>query len=140
MTKHDNKTIINNSFISERKSIRLVEPIINNLRKELDIPDEKFYNILISVTEAVNNAIIHGNKCCNSKKVNLDIYVENNIIKIIVEDEGLGFEPNKIADPRHPENLFKTGGRGVFLIKELSDKYDISSSECGSKIIMEFIL
>jgi len=136
----ENKIIISNTFPSERKSIKLVEPIINDLKQKLNIPDEKFYNILISVTEAVNNAIIHGNKCSNSKKVLFNIIFENNIIKIIVQDEGLGFEPEKIADPRHPDNLFKTGGRGVFLIKELTDKSEFTSTESGTKISMDFIL
>ncbi len=139
MTKQ-NKIIINKTFPSERKSIKLVEPIINDLKQRLNIPEDKFYNILISVTEAINNAIIHGNRCCCTKYVFFNITVKDKIIKIEVIDQGCGFEPENVADPRHPENLFKTGGRGVFLIKELSDNSEFISSESGTKISMEFHL
>lgn len=131
---------IKKTFSSERKSIKLVEPIISDLKQRLNIPDEKYYNILISVTEAVNNAIIHGNKCCCGKSVDFLIDADSNHIHIEVSDEGSGFEADKVADPRHPDNLYKTGGRGVFLIRELSDSSDFYNTECGAKIVMEFIL
>ncbi len=135
---NNNGFIIEKSFISDRKSIKLVEPFIANIKNDYNIADEKYYNILIAVTEAVNNAIIHGNKCCCSKFVNLQLEIENSFLIISVQDQGSGFDPEKVADPREPENLFKTGGRGVFLIKELSDDIEVSSNSCGGKIVMKF--
>lgn len=134
------KIQIKNTFVSERKSIKLVEPIISDLKQRLNIPDEKYYNILIAVTEAVNNAIIHGNKCSCGKLVDFNINIENSLVHIEVSDQGSGFEADKVADPRHPDNLYKTGGRGVFLIRELSDNSEFFNTECGAKIVMEFKL
>ena len=99
---------------------------------------DKYYNILIAVTEAFNNAIIHGNKCNNDKKVGFDIIADEESIQIVIKDEGKGFNPDNLADPREPENLMKDSGRGVFLIKELSDECDFMHTSTGTSVKMVF--
>ena len=71
--------------------------------------------------EALSNAIMHGNKCDEELKVHVRIYISNSRIVIQVEDQGEGFIPESIEDPRDRENIYKGSGRGVFLIKELMD-------------------
>jgi serine/threonine-protein kinase RsbW len=123
---------------SEKKSIGYVEPLIHLISEVIDLPMERYYNILIAVTEAVNNAIIHGNKLDPKKKVTISLIVAQNQIDVIVMDQGAGFDPSKVADPRQTENLLKENGRGVFLIKELSNDCDICSSIGGTKVKMLF--
>jgi serine/threonine-protein kinase RsbW len=116
----------------------MVEPYFFELKDELKIKDELFYNMLIAVTEAVNNAIIHGNKCNPQKIVNIQIEVINRDITVIISDEGSGFDPNNVADPREPENLLKANGRGVFLIKELTENYQFDITQFGTTVKMNF--
>ena len=137
MTKmKDEKLIL--ELPSERKSINEVEPALSGFRKKYNIRDDVYYNILIAFTEAVNNAIIHGNKLNVKKKVSFSIEKNLDELLICVSDEGLGFNPQQVADPRHPENILKDNGRGIFLIKELSSSVEFNISEKGSVIIMHF--
>ncbi len=137
----DNQIIkIQEEYDSEKKTILNVEPLINNLKDKLEIPLEKYYNILIAVSEAVNNAIIHGNKLNKDKKIKIEINANNEQVDVIIHDEGEGFEPDELADPRNPENLLKDSGRGVFLIKELSDKAEFLHSENGTDVLMTFYI
>lgn len=129
---------VSESLISEKKSIMLIEPMINKLRDNIPLTLEKYYNILISVTEAVNNAIIHGNHCNSEKLVKVKLQATKNVITITITDEGKGFNPDELDDPREPENLYKEHGRGVFLINELTDSCKINIYPEGTEIIMNF--
>jgi serine/threonine-protein kinase RsbW len=86
--------------------------------------------------EAVNNAIMHGNKYDPEKKVTVVINCRGQNMKIIVEDEGPGFKPGEIPDPTRPENIENLAGRGVFLMSKLADK--IEFSEKGNQVTMQF--
>lgn len=123
---------------SEKTSITKIEPVLSEIKKEHNIPDENFYNIMIAVTEAVNNAIIHGNKQNPNKKVNFSIEANEQLINITIEDQGEGFNPNELEDCLKPENLLKDGGRGVFIIKELMDSVQIQNTGNGTKLKMTY--
>lgn len=115
---------------SHPQSVAKIEPFVKELTAVLRIRQEKFPDILISLTEAVNNAITHGNKNDQNKFVNIKVHENNNRLCVSVKDEGCGFNPEVIPDPTAPENLECCGGRGVFLIKELSDKVHYSDNGC----------
>ena len=125
---------------SSTKSVQEIEPMLRELRNYVDIPDDVFYNILISATEAVNNAIIHGNRYDEKKKVIIRVVLKDHKMIIEVRDEGSGFEPEKLKDPRDPENLLKANGRGVFLIKTLMDDVEYLIDEKGTKLKMSMDL
>ena len=107
---------------SVRKNISQVERFLHSLPGFQYLEQSKYFNALIAVTEAVNNAIIHGNKCDESKVVTLSARVSESEITISIRDSGEGFDPYIIPDPRRKENLLKDGGRGVFLITSLVDE------------------
>jgi len=94
--------------------------------------------MLIAVTEAVNNAIIHGNKCNPQKEVIISIEGKTEEIIITIKDHGGGFDPSMVADPRQPENLLKEHGRGIFLMKEISDQLSFRSNKSGTIVILNF--
>lgn len=110
-------------FQSLPENLTLVEDFIENICDENDIRPDVFGNILVSVTEAVNNAIYHGNQSNKDLFVNLNCIIDKDLGKIsfIVKDEGNGFDYNNLPDPTAPENITMIGGRGVFLIKQLAD-------------------
>lgn len=125
-------------FNSDVENIILVEKFIEDIAKEYSINEEMYGNILISVTEAVNNAIIHGNKLDDNKFVNVECYINTNELKFKIIDQGIGFDFNNIADPTLAENILKPDGRGVFLIKNLSDELQFLNN--GSVIEIKFNL
>ena len=93
---------------------------------------------MISVTECISNAIIHGNQLDKKKLVHLELTLEADLLLFTIQDEGSGFDHNGLKDPTAPENIEKPGGRGIFLIKHLSD--DVKFEENGTKTILSFYM
>jgi len=108
---------------SDPKNIARIQPFLEGVRKDCDVCEEVFGNILVSITEAVTNAILHGNNGDETKTVEIRMERQgNNRLGFFIKDQGCGFNYKKIPDPTRPENLLKIGGRGVFLMRELSDE------------------
>ena len=107
---------------SQPESIGQVEKIIDNLRSTYDVSEDMFGNMLVAITEAVTNAIYHGNKSDPTKNVHIQYQIKNNNLSFVVADEGPGFDYYNLPDPTAPENLEKECGRGIFLMKHLTDQ------------------
>lgn len=124
---------------SDPNNLIKVEKYLNKLKTEYNICDDRFPDILISITEAVNNAIIHGNKVDVNKKVNIRTRNEDTTLYITVSDEGKGFCVEEIADPRCPENIAKCGGRGVMIMQELCDRLQYRKNGSSVQLIFNRI-
>jgi serine/threonine-protein kinase RsbW len=120
------------------ENIRMIESFIDNAKDRFHLDDDIYGNIMIAVTEAVNNAIKHGNNNNKSKNVELSLSMEESMIKFVIKDEGGGFNYDKLPDPTAPENLEKPGGRGIFLMKHLSD--EVQFRENGSIVELSFYM
>lgn len=120
------------------ENIRIIESFIDNTKDQFDLDDDIYGNIMIAVTESVNNAIRHGNKGDSNKMVRLTMVLSDMMIKFIVEDQGPGFDYINLPDPTAPENLDKINGRGIFLIRHLCDEVNFSDS--GKKVELGFYL
>jgi len=108
---------------SKLESITTVENFIDNLSDKYNFSEETYANVLTCLSEAVINAIVHGNKQDETKKVYLNLeVVENKRLIFTIADEGAGFDYNNLPDPTSPENLENYSGRGVFIIKKLADQ------------------
>ena len=107
---------------SIKENVSVVESFIENVGEKIKIEESIYGNVLVSVTEAVNNAIVHGNKEDKTKKVRLGLKKNKKSVRFVVEDEGVGFDHDNLPDPTSPKNLDKVKGRGIFLIRSLSDK------------------
>ena len=106
------------------ENIRMIESFIDNAKERFHLDDDIYGNIMIAVTEAVNNAIKHGNASDKTKNVHLSLSLDESMIRFVVKDEGGGFDFQNLPDPTSPENIEKPGGRGIFLMKHLSDEVD----------------
>ena len=122
---------------SSPNAIRRVENFVQELADKYMLSPEVYPNVLISLTEAVNNAICHGNRYDEKKFVNIALMETWSGIAIRVSDEGTGFNPVNIPDPTTKENITKLGGRGVFLIRELAD--DVNFLNEGRTVEMHFL-
>jgi len=121
---------------STPSQIRFIESYVSNLKRTCNFNQEVYDNILISVTEAVNNAIIHGNEKDENKFVRVNCDQRQQEVIIRISDEGRGFNPHEVADPTLPQNVACCGGRGVFIMKQLSD--EIKFLDSGRTVEMHF--
>lgn len=129
---------INIQIPSLSENIRIVESFIDNARDQYNFNDDIYGNIMIAVTESVNNAIVHGNKSDKNKNVTLSLQLQENEVKFTVEDEGPGFQYENLPDPTAPENLEKPSGRGIFLMKNLCDEVKFDNE--GKKVELSFYI
>jgi serine/threonine-protein kinase RsbW len=124
---------------SKPENLELVENFVNTFSYEIGINKKKIPGLLLSMTEAVTNAIKHANKYDVNKKVFIDVCVEKNKLILKIKDQGKGFDPDTIPDPTEPENLLKDSGRGLFLMRfymeELS--FDITPEGTETTLIMD---
>ena len=137
MTPIESKKMENIDFSSKGENITIVERLIDQLCEQYSIREEHYGNILIALTEAVNNAIYHGNKQDPNKLVNVKYQADEDTFYFRIEDEGPGFDFENIPDPTSPENLEKPNGRGVFLMSHLSD--EMVFSEDGRIVELRFL-
>jgi serine/threonine-protein kinase RsbW len=120
------------------ENIKIIESFIDNAKDSFEINDDIYGNIMISVTECISNAIIHGNQSDKNKLVHLELNMKGNQLNFIIEDEGRGFDLLELQDPTAPENIQKPGGRGIFLIRHLSD--EVKFEEGGKRTILSFYI
>jgi serine/threonine-protein kinase RsbW len=121
---------------SKIDNLRVVENAIDNITGEEGISQDNYGKILVSTLEAVNNAIIHGNKADIRKIVNIEFYMDKNDLIIVVKDEGNGFIPEEIPDPTNPKNIEAINGRGIYLMSKLAD--NIQFNKRGNSVKMKF--
>ena len=109
-------------FPSLVENVVLVEKLIDDVCEDHRVNEDYYGNILIALTEAVNNAIQHGNDKDPSKHITVTFQNKEDQLTFTVEDEGPGFNFESLPDPTDPDNLEKPHGRGVFLMRNLADE------------------
>jgi serine/threonine-protein kinase RsbW len=102
------------------EKIRMIESFIDNAKEKYQLNDDIYGNIMIAVTEAVNNAIKHGSRSDSSKNVSLSLALADGLIKFRVEDEGAGFDYQNLPDPTSAENLEKQKARQIEAIEKVT--------------------
>jgi len=123
---------------SDISNISEVEKLIDVVCEDLKLNEDNYGNILIAVTEAVTNAIVHGNQNNPVKTVIISVDSSSKEVVFTIIDEGGGFDFTTLPDPLAPENLEKPNGRGIFLMKSLSDKVEFFDG--GRKVCITFVV
>ncbi len=113
---------------------RIVDELEDFLDALID-DDELNYKVVLLMTEAITNAMEHGNELVSSKKVHVNLIVRPEHISIDVEDEGDGFDRNVLGDPTDSENILRDGGRGIFLIEQIADEVHFEKGGSLVKIV-----
>ena len=129
MIKRPPKILVIKSDVTELKK---VEDFLISIFNEYKLEKKYFNKIYLCITEAVINSIKHGNKNDLEKKVSIVLDCNKEEINIQIEDEGDGFDLNNVQNPIIKENINKESGRGIFIIKNLSDK--IEYNEKGNQV------
>ncbi|MBS3807074.1 MAG: ATP-binding protein [Bacteroidales bacterium] len=126
------------NIISQIDNINEVEKFVDEFSEENEIHSDIYGKVLIATVEAVNNSIVHGNKEDVNKKVFLSFQMDQDSIRILVEDEGEGFDYTHLPDPTKPENIENIHGRGIYLMQHLADKVEFFKD--GKLVQMSFNL
>ncbi len=121
---------------SDPNNLIVVEEFVNYFSIELNLSEDKIPGLLLSVTEATTNAIIHANKSDKEKKVKIYVNKEDSKLIIKIKDEGKGFNPADVPDPTEPENLLKDSGRGLYLMKVYMDDLKYNITPDGTETIL----
>ncbi|HRH37638.1 MAG TPA: ATP-binding protein [Flavobacteriales bacterium] len=123
-------------FPAKAENISLAEKLIDEACAKHGVHESRYGNILIALTEAVNNAIHHGNGLDPSKTVVFGYQVLPSSILFVVKDQGAGFDFNHLPDPTGPQNIEKPHGRGVFLMRALADGVEFADN--GATVSLSF--
>lgn len=107
---------------SRIEMLDVADVLLGEMASTVGLDDDSRHAIQVAAHEAVTNAIVHGNHMDEARRVTLEVAVHPTGLEIRVQDEGQGFDPSCIPDPRAPENLWKSSGRGIFLMRALMDK------------------
>ncbi|MCB0516272.1 MAG: ATP-binding protein [Chitinophagales bacterium] len=105
---------------SQPENINKMEVFLDNCLRDNKINRQQYHDILLVLTEAVTNCMLHGNGANPEKNVLIECKIESDHIRFWVEDEGAGFDPSHLPDPTQRDFLDKPCGRGVFLMRRLS--------------------
>jgi serine/threonine-protein kinase RsbW len=116
---------------STLESVDSAEQLATGMAERAGFDDEDLMKIGMAVRESMVNAVVHGNRYNANKKVRFSVSHTQERFTIRVADEGEGFEVEELPDPLAPENLLRTSGRGIFLIRSFMDEFDIRRRENG---------
>ncbi len=132
---NEKKLVLNSSF----EEMKRVQPFVKELTEWADLDDDDYNRIMLTLSEAVNNAIMHGNNEDPDKNAYINVTLgDDRTMLINVRDEGDGFDPEDIPNPLKEENLLNEGGRGIYLMRQYADK--VQFTDGGREIIMTFNL
>ncbi len=120
------------------ENINEVEPFVRKIQRAYPLSEDQYFDILLVLTEAVNNSILHGNEADPNKNVSVRFAMRNRQYQFTITDEGKGFNPEEVPDPTAPDRIQTPCGRGVFLMKQLSDS--IRYSNKGRTVNINFLM
>lgn len=121
---------------SDPQNLITVEEFVSFLSAEAKLNPDRLAGLLIAVTEATTNAIIHANKKDHEKIVKISATIDEAYLTIIVKDQGTGFDPENIPDPTAPENLMKDSGRGLYLMRVYAAELKYNLTPEGTETIL----
>lgn len=119
------------TYPSQPETVAEIDSFLDSKLRDAGFPEDLLADVAVSVSEVVNNAVVHGNHEDASKKVKVDIEISADRVSISVQDEGEGFDPESLPDPVSEENLMREVGRGLFIVRAYMDEVHIKKIDGG---------
>jgi len=110
---------------STLESVDDAETLVLDLAQKAGFPEDELHKIGMAVRESMVNAVVHGNQYSSHKKVHVSVSKEPDRLTVIIADQGKGFDLEKLPDPLSENNLLRTSGRGIFLIRAFMDELQV---------------
>lgn len=123
---------------SKLRNIDHVREFVREIFKESNLNMNSFNRIFLGISEAVNNAIMHGNKMNPEKNVFIKMNLQGNTMNVEVEDEGNGFNDLHLFDPTNGENIKREHGRGIYILSKIAD--ELAFKDNGRKVFIQFTI
>jgi serine/threonine-protein kinase RsbW len=139
MTEHQGKGIqsVETLMDSTLDSVDAAEEAVLRVAEKAGFTEDDLHPIGMAVRECMVNAVVHGNRYNQRKKVHLTVIGGSDRITIVVGDEGDGFDLEALPDPLAEENLLKQSGRGLLLIRAFMDELEVRRRQpCGTEVRM----
>jgi serine/threonine-protein kinase RsbW len=121
---------------SELSSVEPVEAKAEQMAREAGFDEDTSSQVAMVVREAVINAILHGNRRDPAKHVHVSFELNDEALSIRIADEGPGLDPETVPDPLAPENILRSSGRGIFLMRAIMDEVHFHQLNPGTEIQM----
>ncbi len=115
--------------------IEMVHTVLNHFSTMAGFDDDAAHYMSVAVRESVVNAIKHGNRGDDHKRVHVEFALGSRALMVKVRDEGGGFDPRGVADPRADENLMRTEGRGIFFMRSFMDRISYGFPPGGGTVV-----
>jgi serine/threonine-protein kinase RsbW len=128
------QTVFRLTLRSNPNQIGKVETFLRKVNRVAHLDEIELHKLMVSLTEAVNNAIIHGNKLDDTKRVVVLCELLPGWLMVSVADEGRGFKLEDVRNPLRKKNLLRESGRGIFLMRTLMDKVEYEMGRSGSEV------
>ncbi|MFL6417374.1 MAG: ATP-binding protein [Bryobacteraceae bacterium] len=112
---------------SALESVDRAEELALQKAQPLGLDEDELVHFGMAVRECMVNAVVHGNRYSQDKKVHLEIERSRDRIVVTIRDEGSGFDPDSLPDPLAPENLMRQSGRGLLLSRTFVDELTVKS-------------
>ena len=135
MTKTSDDRTVTLDIASRFEMLDVVQTVLNQCCAIAGFEEEAVHYMAVAVRESVVNAIKHGNKQDESKRVHVQFTIHDRTLEIQVRDEGKGFDLASIADPLAPENLLKAYGRGIFFMRQFMDEVTHAFPAKGGTVV-----
>ena len=113
-----------------------LDEYLMNIAKEAGLDEEKFNNLSLSFSEAASNSIKHGNKNDVNKKIRITVKISDSQMRIIIKDEGKGFDIKAVPDPTKEENILKDNGRGIHIMRSFLENLSYNFTPEGTETIL----
>jgi serine/threonine-protein kinase RsbW len=120
---------------SRFEMIEMVQTVLSRAAEQAGFDDEAAHYLSVAVRESVVNAIKHGNRGDESKRVTVVLTSAPNVLEVKVQDQGEGFDPTAVPDPLAEENLLKADGRGIFFMRQFMDEVSYSFPPRGGTAV-----
>ena len=135
MTKASDDRTVTLDIASRFEMLDVVQTVFAQCCAVVGFDEESVHYMSVAVRESVVNAIKHGNRQDESKRVHVRFTIHDRALEIQVRDEGSGFDPASIADPLAPENLLKAYGRGIFFMRQFMDEVTHAFPAKGGTVV-----
>jgi len=135
MTKISEARTVRLDIASRFEMLEVVQTVLSSLATLAGFDEDAAHYLSVAVRESVVNAIKHGNKLDEKKRVHVSFTLGPKTLDMEVRDEGSGFEPGSVVDPLAPENLLKADGRGIFFMRSFMDEVSYSFPPEGGTVV-----
>jgi len=135
MTRASGNRTVTLDIASRFEMLDVVQAVLAQLCTIVGFTEEMTHYMSVAVRESVVNAIRHGNRQDEAKRVEVEFTILARALEVRVGDEGVGFDPGGVPDPLAPENLLKAFGRGIFFMRQFMDEVTYSFPAKGGTVV-----